>query len=47
MPRASRSDASAPSDEMAAVVALLADFRMAAMVGQVVQANGGATRTRA
>ncbi|HET8983859.1 MAG TPA: SDR family NAD(P)-dependent oxidoreductase [Pedococcus sp.] len=33
--------------EMAAVVALLADFRMSAMVGQVVQANGGATRTRA
>jgi NAD(P)-dependent dehydrogenase (short-subunit alcohol dehydrogenase family) len=35
------------TDEMAAVVALLADFRMSAMVGQVVQANGGSTRTRA
>jgi NAD(P)-dependent dehydrogenase (short-subunit alcohol dehydrogenase family) len=35
------------ADEMAAVVALLADFRMSAMVGQVVQANGGATRARA
>ena len=35
------------ADEMAAVVALLADFRLSAMVGQVVQANGGATRTRA
>ena len=33
------------ADEMAAVVALLADFRMSAMVGQWVQANGGATRT--
>jgi NAD(P)-dependent dehydrogenase (short-subunit alcohol dehydrogenase family) len=35
------------ADEMAAVVALLADFRVSAMVGQVVQANGGSTRTRA
>jgi NAD(P)-dependent dehydrogenase (short-subunit alcohol dehydrogenase family) len=34
-------------DEIAAAVALLADFRMAALVGQVVQVNGGATRTRA
>jgi NAD(P)-dependent dehydrogenase (short-subunit alcohol dehydrogenase family) len=34
-------------DEIAAAVALLADFRMAALVGQVVQINGGATRTRA
>jgi NAD(P)-dependent dehydrogenase (short-subunit alcohol dehydrogenase family) len=33
-------------DEMAAVVALLADFRISAMVGQVVQANGGTTRGR-
>ena len=29
------------------MVALLADFRLSAMVGQVVQANGGTTRTRA
>ena len=35
------------ADELAAVVSLLADFRMSAMVGQVVQANGGSTRTRA
>ncbi len=34
-------------DELSAVVALLADFRMSAMVGQVVQANGGSTRARA
>lgn len=34
-------------DEIAAAVALLTDFRMAALVGQVVQVNGGATRTRA
>jgi NAD(P)-dependent dehydrogenase (short-subunit alcohol dehydrogenase family) len=34
-------------DEMAEVVALLADFRISAMVGQVVQANGGSTRSRA
>lgn len=33
--------------EMSEVVALLADFRLSAMVGQVVQANGGSTRTRA
>jgi NAD(P)-dependent dehydrogenase (short-subunit alcohol dehydrogenase family) len=33
--------------EIAAVVAFLADPRLGAMVGQVVQANGGSTRTRA
>jgi NAD(P)-dependent dehydrogenase (short-subunit alcohol dehydrogenase family) len=33
-------------EEMADVVALLADFRLSAMVGQVVQANGGSTRGR-
>jgi NAD(P)-dependent dehydrogenase (short-subunit alcohol dehydrogenase family) len=32
--------------ELSAVVALLADPGMSAMVGQVVQANGGSTRTR-
>lgn len=35
------------ADELSAVVSLLADFRMSAMVGQVVQANGGSTRARA
>lgn len=35
------------ADELAAVVSLLADFRVSAMVGQVVQANGGSTRSRA
>ena len=34
-------------EEIAAAVALLVDFRMAALVGQVIQVNGGATRTRA
>ena len=34
-------------DEIAAAVALLADPRMSALVGQVLQINGGATRTRA
>ncbi len=34
-------------EEIAAAVALLTDFRMAALVGQVVQVNGGATRARA
>lgn len=34
-------------EEIAAAVALLVDPRMAALVGQVVQVNGGATRTRA
>lgn len=33
--------------EIASAVALLADPRLAAMVGQVVQVNGGTTRTRA
>lgn len=33
--------------EIADVVALLSDFRISAMVGQVVQANGGSTRSRA
>src|SRR3954454_9297796 len=37
----------ARAEEMADVVALLADFRLSAMVGQVVQANGGSTRARA
>lgn len=34
-------------DEVSRIVSLLADFRISAMVGQVVQANGGSTRTRA
>ncbi|WP_347343627.1 SDR family NAD(P)-dependent oxidoreductase [Jatrophihabitans telluris] len=34
-------------EEISGVVALLSDFRLSAMVGQVVQANGGSTRTRA
>ena len=34
-------------EEIAEVVALLADFRLSAMVGQIVQSNGGSTRTRA
>ena len=34
-------------EEVAAAAALLADPRMAALVGQVVQVNGGSTRTRA
>jgi len=34
-------------DEISAAVSLLADFRLAAMVGQIVQVNGGETRTRA
>jgi NAD(P)-dependent dehydrogenase (short-subunit alcohol dehydrogenase family) len=34
-------------EEMSNLVALLADFRISAMVGQVVQANGGSTRSRA
>lgn len=34
-------------EEIAAVVSLLADPRLSAVVGQVVQANGGSTRTRA
>lgn len=33
-------------EEIAAVVSLLADFRLVAMVGQVVQVNGGSTRGR-
>ena len=37
----------ATAEEMAEVVALLADFRLSAMIGQVVQANGGSTRSRA
>jgi NAD(P)-dependent dehydrogenase (short-subunit alcohol dehydrogenase family) len=36
----------AEAGEISAVVSLLADFRVAAMVGQVVQANGGSTRGR-
>jgi NAD(P)-dependent dehydrogenase (short-subunit alcohol dehydrogenase family) len=36
----------APSD-ISAAVSLLADFRLQAMVGQIVQVNGGETRTRA
>lgn len=34
-------------DEIAAAVALLCDFRISAMVGQVLQINGGSTRGRA
>ncbi|MEO3936058.1 SDR family oxidoreductase [Dermatophilaceae bacterium Soc4.6] len=34
-------------DEISAVVALLADPSMSSMVGQVLQANGGSTRSRA
>nr|WP_222618296.1 SDR family oxidoreductase [Nakamurella sp. PAMC28650] len=37
----------AQPDEISAVVAFLADFRLSAIVGQVVQANGGSTRSRA
>jgi NAD(P)-dependent dehydrogenase (short-subunit alcohol dehydrogenase family) len=33
--------------EIAAAVSLLADFRLQAMVGQILQVNGGETRTRA
>ncbi len=33
-------------DEVAATVSLLADFRMQALVGQVLQVNGGSTRSR-
>lgn len=36
----------AEPDEMSQVVAFLADFRLSAVVGQVVQANGGTTRGR-
>ncbi|MCA1942504.1 MAG: SDR family oxidoreductase [Yonghaparkia sp.] len=34
-------------DELANAVLMLSDFRQGSMVGQVVQANGGSTRTRA
>lgn len=34
-------------DEIAATVALLVDPRLSSMVGQIVQVNGGTTRTRA
>lgn len=34
-------------DEIAAAVHLLADFEVAAIVGQVISCNGGSTRTRA
>lgn len=34
-------------EEIAAAVALLSDFDLQAMVGQVLQVNGGSTRTRA
>lgn len=34
-------------DEMAEAVVFLSDFRQGSMVGQVLQANGGSTRTRA
>lgn len=37
----------AAPDEIAQVVAFLADFEMSAIIGQVVQANGGTTRGRA
>ncbi|MGU3498057.1 SDR family NAD(P)-dependent oxidoreductase [Mycobacterium sp. C31M] len=35
------------ADEIAAAVALLADFEVAAIVGQVISCNGGSTRSRA
>ncbi|TFD75218.1 SDR family oxidoreductase [Cryobacterium sp. Sr8] len=35
------------SPEIAAAVALLCDFRLSAIIGQVVQVNGGSTRGRA
>ncbi|MGW0161907.1 SDR family NAD(P)-dependent oxidoreductase [Mycobacterium sp. NPDC003323] len=35
------------SDEIAAAVELLADFEVAAIVGQVIACNGGSTRSRA
>jgi len=34
------------ADEIAAAVELLSDFRMEAVVGQVISCNGGSTRTR-
>lgn len=34
-------------DELAAAVVFLSDFRQGSMVGQVLQANGGSTRSRA
>lgn len=34
-------------EEISAAVSLLADFRLRAMAGQIVQVNGGETRTRA
>ncbi len=37
----------AQPSEIAAAVALLSDFRLSAIIGQVVQVNGGSTRTRA
>jgi len=36
----------ADPDEMSQIVAFLADFRLSAVVGQVIQANGGTTRGR-
>lgn len=36
----------ADPDEISQIVAFLADFRLAAIVGQIVQANGGTTRGR-
>ncbi len=33
-------------EEISAIVALLADFRLGSLIGQVVQVNGGTTRTR-
>jgi len=37
----------AQPSEIAAAVALLSDFRLSAIIGQVVQVNGGSTRARA
>lgn len=34
-------------EEISAAVSLLCDFRLSSMVGQIVQVNGGTTRTRA
>jgi NAD(P)-dependent dehydrogenase (short-subunit alcohol dehydrogenase family) len=34
-------------EEISAAVSLLSDFRLSSMIGQIVQVNGGTTRTRA
>ena len=35
------------TEELSAAVSLLCDFRLSSMIGQIVQVNGGSTRTRA